>query len=551
MPRAHLSTEQADAIRALLARNDIHAALIALLQAASGQKDKALRNFAVNKLAGLSEITRSDSEDTQVLQELRVERSRIRKALLDELDAHESPAPFPESEAFPPPQHDTHKSDRRALLSAPAPAPAMPIFRCAGLSKRYRRRLRVDFRLPPVDLELRSGEIAAVVGFNGAGKTTLLRMIAGELAHDEGELWLGDRDDRGRKLENRVTFVSQTIVPWNGPLHAHLRRQAAFFGYNTIEENDDSVDDAVRLLGMEERLDQRWSELSTGYRMRAAIAVALVANPGMLVLDEPLAPLDTRSQQRLLQELRTRATQFRTAIIVSSQHIPEIESIADVVLTLTDRRAEVQRIEQLHARSGHIFFLDVVSPGEALFERLQALRAEGIVAHFIPGTSLVVVRFRKSRTLAEAIDALRSIASTGIRDITGSTLASQYAENEDADTGTGDPSAVAAGESRYQAALASLRMLLALRTVLFVGFSFDDASFAGQLAWLEETFQGAAGPHYVLVREAERDQLSERVRHLPVIPISYADHGAPLVALLQRLAAARGDLGVAPGRAPA
>lgn len=94
-------------------------------------------------------------------------------------------------------------------------------------------------------------------------------------------------------------------------------------------------------------------------------------------------------------------------------------------------------------------------------------------------------------------------------------------------------------EVRHKAALAALQMLLTLRTLLFVGVSFDDASFAGQLKWLGETFGGAAGPHYVLVREAEREMVTSKIAALPLRVVSYADHGAPLVALLRRLAAAR------------
>ncbi|XXX74828.1 SAV_2336 N-terminal domain-related protein [Sorangium sp. So ce134] len=94
-------------------------------------------------------------------------------------------------------------------------------------------------------------------------------------------------------------------------------------------------------------------------------------------------------------------------------------------------------------------------------------------------------------------------------------------------------------ESRYQAARTALRTLLTARTFLFVGFSFDDESFARELAWVEETFQDAADPHYICVRESERDRLADRLYGLPLEPIVYADHGAPLLSLLRRIAGPR------------
>lgn len=103
-----------------------------------------------------------------------------------------------------------------------------------------------------------------------------------------------------------------------------------------------------------------------------------------------------------------------------------------------------------------------------------------------------------------------------------------------------------AGGVRYEAALTSLRVLLASHTLLFVGFSFEDTAFGDQLRWLEETFRGAGGPHYVLVREAERDRMRARLQGLPMELLTYADHGEPLVARVRELASVRHQRPAAP-----
>ncbi|QRK10283.1 SIR2 family protein [Archangium violaceum] len=94
-----------------------------------------------------------------------------------------------------------------------------------------------------------------------------------------------------------------------------------------------------------------------------------------------------------------------------------------------------------------------------------------------------------------------------------------------------------AGGSHYEAALTSLRVLLASHTLLFIGFSFEDTTFGDQLRWLEETFRGAGGPHYVLVRGAERDRMRARLQGLPLELLTYAEYGEPLVARVRELAA--------------
>ncbi|MGK4004959.1 SIR2 family protein [Sorangium sp. So ce1036] len=94
-------------------------------------------------------------------------------------------------------------------------------------------------------------------------------------------------------------------------------------------------------------------------------------------------------------------------------------------------------------------------------------------------------------------------------------------------------------EVRYRAALQALRHLLAARTFLFIGFSLDDAVFGNQIAWVQEAFGGAVGPHYMLVRAHELRDSQRRLKDLSCIEfLPFEGFGAPLVALVQALGAA-------------
>jgi hypothetical protein len=90
-------------------------------------------------------------------------------------------------------------------------------------------------------------------------------------------------------------------------------------------------------------------------------------------------------------------------------------------------------------------------------------------------------------------------------------------------------------EPRYRAALATLQAFLAGRTLLFIGFSLDDAAFVAQLRWAHDTFAGAAGPHYVLMRAAEAGEARRRLAGLPVQVIEFADFGAPMLDALSAI----------------
>lgn len=100
------------------------------------------------------------------------------------------------------------------------------------------------------------------------------------------------------------------------------------------------------------------------------------------------------------------------------------------------------------------------------------------------------------------------------------------------------PQSQDSGSAEYEAALQSLRMLLASHSLLFVGFSFADSQFSDQLRWIQHVFQGAAGPHFLLVRQADIDNTRLRVASagLSLTLVPYAGHGQPLLDLLADLA---------------
>lgn len=95
-------------------------------------------------------------------------------------------------------------------------------------------------------------------------------------------------------------------------------------------------------------------------------------------------------------------------------------------------------------------------------------------------------------------------------------------------------------EPRYQAAKTSLQILMASRTLLFVGFSFKDERFGDQLRWMNEVFRGTIGPHYLILRDAEQDAARERLRGLPLEILTVQDSGTPLLKLLDDMARLRG-----------
>jgi ABC-2 type transport system ATP-binding protein len=217
------------------------------------------------------------------------------------------------------------------------------IYFCSGVCRTYRRGTK--FALRGISLELHLGEITGLVGPNASGKTTMLRVIAGELRPDQGHYVyprLHPEASHARQLDwglirSQISHVRQHPHKWFGRLVSNLYRHAALSGLYG-EDNETEVDFVLERLGLAEYRNARWNEISGGYRMRFELAKALIARPKLLILDEPLAPLDVDAQLLFLRDLRDIATSARqpVAVIISSQHLYETEDIADKLLFIKD-----------------------------------------------------------------------------------------------------------------------------------------------------------------------------------------------------------------------
>jgi len=211
------------------------------------------------------------------------------------------------------------------------------VFQCRDLARKYEHG---GFRLGPISLELRAGEITAIVGRNASGKTTFLRLVNGELQPDSGHLtypMLQSVGDDWLMVKSKLAFVPQLPERWHGRLRNNLNFVAATYGARGAA-NRDLVDWQLARYGLQEYENAQWDEISGGYKIRFELARALLAQPKLLLLDEPLAYLDIITRQRFLIDLRAIASSLENPIpiVVTSQHLYEIEAIADQLVILDD-----------------------------------------------------------------------------------------------------------------------------------------------------------------------------------------------------------------------
>lgn len=200
------------------------------------------------------------------------------------------------------------------------------IFEAKDLSKLFTSKAR-SFKLEPMNMQLKLGELTAVVGENGNGKTTLLRLIAGELAATTGDLqYYNQPVDNWYTLKSKIAYIPQRPDRWYGTLIDNLHFVCSINGVYD-ETNQDYVNYILHRLGLYQFRHLKWTEISSGYRLRFELAKALMMRPKLLVLDEPLANLDINAQQLFLQDLKYLAHSCKhpMAIVLSSQQLHELE----------------------------------------------------------------------------------------------------------------------------------------------------------------------------------------------------------------------------------
>jgi NitT/TauT family transport system ATP-binding protein len=227
-----------------------------------------------------------------------------------------------------------------APTSAPAPATPHPGagIRVDGVSLTFRG-ARTTHVLDGIDLDVRPGEVVALIGPNGCGKSTLLRVLAGLVAPDGGAVALDGDPVTGPDERVGLVFQEPRLLAWR-TTEQNVRFPMELAGWSG-ERQRARADHLLGLVGLREFAPAKPSTLSGGTRQRVSIARALALEPRVLLLDEPFSALDALTRERFNVELLRLWERTGTTIVMVTHSIPEAIFIADRVIVLSPRPARV------------------------------------------------------------------------------------------------------------------------------------------------------------------------------------------------------------------
>lgn len=200
-----------------------------------------------------------------------------------------------------------------------------------GVKKIYDKKVVID----NIDLEIQDKEFIVLVGASGCGKSTILRMIAGLEEITDGEILIGDKKVNNIPPKDRdIAFVFQSYA-----LYPHMTvRENIAFGLKMRkvpkEEIEKKVLEAAKILDLTEYLDRKPKQLSGGQRQRVALGRAIVRNPKVFLMDEPLSNLDAKLRVQMRAEIKKLHEKLQTTFIYVTHDQTEALTMGDRIVVL-------------------------------------------------------------------------------------------------------------------------------------------------------------------------------------------------------------------------
>ncbi|MDR1150168.1 MAG: ABC transporter ATP-binding protein [Clostridiales bacterium] len=262
------------------------------------------------------------------------------------------------------------------------------IIKICGVSKKYKKK----FVLKNISFCIKHGEVVGLVGNNGAGKTTLMRIITGLVKKIDGEIVF----NLDKKIFSRNKKIIGSIIE-NPKFYPYMTglQNLIFFGSLDCKISKKDLHQVVSLTRLSTDIKKKVKEYSLGMRQRLGIALALLSNPEILILDEPVNSIDPTGTKEIYKYLKDISKEKKTSILISSHSLSSLEKFCDRVCVL--KKGELLEIIDV---SEEKTFVDTIFAFELeiIDEFLEFIKEKNIILDEIyPEQKKVHIRLQKSK----------------------------------------------------------------------------------------------------------------------------------------------------------
>jgi ABC-2 type transport system ATP-binding protein len=257
-----------------------------------------------------------------------------------------------------------------------------PAIRTRGLTRRFGKLVAVD----RLDIDVPQASVYAFLGPNGAGKSTTIRMLLGLLRPHAGEVEIGGRP----LIRGEVRALERIGALIDGPsLYRHLTgRENLEAARRLTGAPGSNIDYVLRTVRLREAADRAVRTYSTGMRQRLGVALSLLSDPDLLILDEPTNGLDPAGMQDMRELILRASRQEGRTVFLSSHLLGEVEQVATHVGIVADGRLRFEgTLEELRSRSAEQLRIGVSDPEaacELLRQRGWKVKADGNSTLLLP-----------------------------------------------------------------------------------------------------------------------------------------------------------------------
>lgn len=232
-----------------------------------------------------------------------------------------------------------------------------------NLTKKFKDKVAVN----NINLEVKEGELFALLGTNGAGKTTTIKMISTLIMPTDGVIKVLGNDTKKDYMKIReILNVSpqETAIAPNLSVKENLEFMA---GVYKIKDKDTKINELIKMFKLEEVLKQKAKTLSGGWQRKVSIAIALINNPKILFLDEPTLGLDVIARKELWKIIES--LKGKVTIILTTHYMEEAESLSDRIAIMNKGNivqigTAKELIEKTGAKNFEDAFVKIATGGE-------------------------------------------------------------------------------------------------------------------------------------------------------------------------------------------
>jgi len=231
------------------------------------------------------------------------------------------------------------------------------------LTKKFKDKIAVN----EIDLNIKQGELFALLGVNGAGKTTTIKMLSGLILPTSGEIIIENMNMKKDIFKiKKILNVSpqETAIAPNLTVKENLKFMA---GVYQIKDKEKKIDELIKQFKLDEVLNKKAKTLSGGWQRKVSIAISLINDPKILFLDEPTLGLDVIARKELWKVINS--LKGKITIILTTHYMEEAESLSDRIGImangkLIDIGTSQELIKKTKAKNFEDAFVSIATGGE-------------------------------------------------------------------------------------------------------------------------------------------------------------------------------------------